>query len=309
MKRRLLLVFPLFLAGCGTYPQPFIGDPGRLGAHLVVPPPPRLDVPAPATALLPQEDATAFAQALAQALAQHDVPAIAGPVKKGDWRLAVTADLAPGAPEAADPKQRMIAVTYTVYNPRGIAQGSTRAALISADTWEEAAPVALNIVAERDAPRIAALMSSIQAAVQHTDPDSLANREPKVDFIGVSGAPGDGDQSLDQAMVTNLGGQGIVVQDTEAGADFALKGRVVLHPGPKGQQRVEITWIVADLYGREVGHLVQMNDVPAGSLDQDWGRTAEAVAQQAAGGVKEAITNQIAARQGKTAPKRVAAHD
>ena len=295
----------LLLAACGTYPEPFLGNPGLAAARLAVPPPPRLDVPTPATALLPENDAASFAQALAQALAQHDVPAISGPTRKGDWWLRVTADLAAG-----DPKQRMIAVTYTVYNPHGVAEGSTAAAPVSAETWEQAAPVALNIVADRDAPRIAALMSSIQAAVEHSDPNSLANREPRVDFIGVTGAPGDGNSSLDQAMVHNLGSQGIVVQDTEAGADFALKGRVDLRPGPKGQQRVEITWIVADLYGREIGHLVQMNDVPTGSLDQAWGPVADAVAQQAASGVKEAITNQIASRsRDKPLAKQAATRD
>ncbi len=300
MKNWLFLVLPLVLAGCGSYPEPFLGNPGPTAARLAVPPPPRLDVPAPGTALLPAADAGGFADALAQALAQHDVPAIAEPARKGDWRLGITADLVPG-----QEKTRMIAVTYTVFDPSGMSQGSTRAAPISADTWAMASPVAMNVVAERDAPRIAALLTNIEAAEQHADPNSLANRQPRVDFVGVTGAPGDGNASLNQAMVTNLNGQGIVVQDTRSGADFAVQGHVTLSGAPKGQQRVEITWIVADLYGREVGHLVQMNDVPTGSLDAHWGAVAEAVAQQAAGGVKEAITNQIATRKalpGQTLP-------
>jgi hypothetical protein len=304
MTRRLIAIGALgcALTGCGYYPEPFVGHPGVMGARLAVPPPPILAVPPPERAMLTQSDSTVLAKDLAKALAASDVPAIAEPAAKADWRLDVTADLVSG-----DPRNPMVAVTYTVRNPHGIAQGSTTAAPVSAATWSMAAPVALDLVARRDAPRIAALLTRIEAAVQLSDPNSLVNRPPRIDFLGVTGAPGDGNISLAKSIAGDLGTEGLVVQDTQSGADFALKGTVTTAPAPDHQTRVEILWTVADLYGREVGHLVQMNDVPQGALNGYWGDIAQVVAQQAAGGVKESIVNQTAARhigtQVKPGPK------
>ena len=57
--------------------------------------------------------------------------------------------------------------------------------------------------------------------------------------------------------------------------------------------RVEIQWIVTDNHGQENGRVVQINEVPIGSLDQYWGDVAVAVATEAAGGVAEVVTNAI----------------
>ena len=61
-------------------------------------------------------------------------------------------------------------------------------------------------------------------------------------------------------IVRQLGELGIVVQDTRKGADFTLGAKIVATPsGTAGQTRVEIQWTVADPYGREIGHLLQLN--------------------------------------------------
>src|SRR5271156_5737313 len=86
---RLLWLAPLLLAGCGTLPQPFLGNPGATGRILAQPPTPRLAVPVPPQALLPDQSAESFAQALSVALQSQEVPAVEGPAQPGDWHLAV----------------------------------------------------------------------------------------------------------------------------------------------------------------------------------------------------------------------------
>ena len=83
----------LLLSSCGTLPQPFYGNPGAEGARLATPPPPVLIIPPPGQALLGDDAAKIFASDLAATLVSYDVPSIAGPADKSDWRLTATAAL------------------------------------------------------------------------------------------------------------------------------------------------------------------------------------------------------------------------
>ena len=58
-----------------------------------------------------------------------------------------------------------------------------------------------------------------------------------------------------------------MVQDTATGADFTVQRRGADRADAGSQERVEIQWIVIDAQGDERGRVVQLNDVPAGSLD------------------------------------------
>ncbi|MBC7801319.1 MAG: hypothetical protein H7Z10_11910, partial [Gemmatimonadaceae bacterium] len=146
----------------------------------------------------------------------------------------------------------------------------------------------LKAAAAQAAPGIASLLNRIEAARRQSDPSSLQNRPAKVYFSGVTGAPGDGNRSLPQQMRTKLSGLGLVVQDTATGADFTLAGQVQTAPGAGGVMRVELQWIVADVRG-ERGRVVQLNEVPAGTLDRFWGDVAVVVANEAAGGVRDVV--------------------
>ena len=78
---------------------------------------------------------------------------------------------------------------------------------------------------------------------------------------------------------------------TAADADFIVQGRVKATALPGGQEQIEIHWIVNDNAGHEAGDVAQGHDFPQGALDRFWGDVAEAVAEEAAGGVHEVITN------------------
>src|SRR3974377_1933885 len=92
LRSILCLLTLLTMVSCGDLPEPFIGNPGANGRVLVQPPTPRLAVPAPPNALLPDEASQALALKLADALQGQEVPAVPGPAQSGDWRLVATAE-------------------------------------------------------------------------------------------------------------------------------------------------------------------------------------------------------------------------
>lgn len=275
---RLLLPL-LLLGGCGDLPQPFLGRPGANALRLAQPPPSRLAVPPPTDALLPDAEANAWSQATAAALVAQDLPASANQPLRGDWRLLLTART-----EGA-----MVVPTYTVTNPNGEPQGSLDGPPVPMRDWAEGGPALLKAAATAEAPKVASLLASIEAHRQQSDPNSLLNRPPKLFLIGVTGAPGDGDTSLMKQMMQRLPTLGDVVLDGSRGADFTVAGDIKTAPGAGKTTRVEIQWIVNDARGRERGRVLQINEVPAGSLDSYWGEIAVAVATEAAGGVHDVV--------------------
>jgi hypothetical protein len=278
LARLACLTALLLVAACGDLPQPFLGNPGATGRILAQPPTPRLAVPVPAQALLSDQAAETFAQALSGALQTQEVPAVEGPAQPGDWRLQVTAGLH-GA---------TVVPVYAVLDPTGRDRGKSEGKPLASADWAAATPAVLARAATDAAPGIADMLTGIQ----HADPNSLYNRPAHVQVVAVTGAPGDGNLALTTQMRTILGRLGPVVQDSASGADFIVRGTVKLVPIAGGQQRVEIQWSVATPAGDERGRVAQLNDVPAGSLDGYWGDVATAVAQEAAGGVRDVILRQ-----------------
>jgi len=288
-----LLAALLALAACGDLPQPFLGRPGALASRLAQPPPSRLSIPVPAESLLPEAAASAWAGAVAEALVAEEIPAAAGPARRrGEWSLVLSAEV----------RGAEVVPTYTVQNPAGVPQGFSEGAAVSTAAWAGGSPAVLKAAAVQAAPGIASLLQRIEAARQLSDPNSLRNRPSRVYFAGVAGAPGDGNSSLAAQMRTRMAGLGLLVQDTARGADFAVRGEVKTAPGAGATTRIELQWVVAngDAAAAERGRVVQLNEVPPGSLDRFWGDVAVVVATEAAGGVRDVILN---AGGGRAPPK------
>ena len=55
--------------------------------------------------------------------------------------------------------------------------------------------------------------------------------------------------------------------------------------GKDGKQPITIDWSVTDPSGKKLGTVSQKNEVPQGSLDGAWGKTADAAAAAAAQGI------------------------
>ena len=279
--RTIVLGAVLALAACGDLPQPFLGRPGATALRLAQPPPSRLAIPLPTDSLLTDNAALAWSNALATALVAQELPAGAHPVSRGDWSLVLSAEVQNGA----------VVPTYTVMDPAGQPQGASQGPPVPARDWAAGQPATLKAAADAEAPKVIALLNGIEARRQSSDPKSLLNRPPVIYFKGVTGAPGDGNTALARQMTTKLPNLGDVVQDTAKGADFAVVGDVVTAPGAGNTTRVEVQWIVTDARGEENGRVVQINEVPPHTLDQYWGEVAVVVANEAAGGVHEVITN------------------
>lgn len=277
--RMAVVLGVLALAGCGDLPRPFQGDPGEAGRFLVQPPPARLAVEIAPAAGLPPAAGTALAEAVAHALQAREVPAVAEPARKGDWRLEIGAERRAGS----------VVASFAEQNPDGAEQSRVEAAPLPDSAWTGAEPAAMSALAAQVAPKIADMLTAVEATRKQADPASLVNRPVRVFFAGMHGAPGDGDTSLARQMRQLIGQTGQVVLDSSAGADFTVRGEAKLTPLPGNSQQIELVWRVADAQSHECGAASQLKEIPAGSLDSYWGDIAVVAAGEAADGVEDII--------------------
>jgi hypothetical protein len=280
-SRRFLLLAPLALGACGALPQPFRGRPGQVARQLRQPPGYRLSVPASTQALLTDAAAADFARAMAEALAAQDVPAVAGQRLPLDWLL-ITGVEREGA---------VVTPRHALRNADGQALGMLVGRPVSARDWAEGDSATLARVAAEAAPQLASLLARIDAQRRTGDERAAGQGAPVLRLLPVRGAPGDGNRSLTARMRDSLAGFGFQVQDQAEGAGFAVSGEVTVAPAARGQQRVEIVWVVSRRDGEDLGRVAQLNEVPAGTLNGLWGDVAFVVAEEASGGIRDVITN------------------
>jgi hypothetical protein len=279
---RLALLLCVTLSACGDLPEPFLGNPGATARRLATPMTPLLAVPPGSDTLLPDAANQELAKQIAAALQATEVPALVRAPEKTDWRLITRAE------HSGDDVRPL----FSVQDPQGKEQGVAEGERVPLEVWAEGGPALMKQIADEAAPRIGAVLTSIQLARDKTDPGSLYNRAAKVMVADVTGAPGDGDVSLTRQMRARLAVLGPVVLTTPAGADFIVQGQVNVVPIPKRQERVEIQWIVTTGSGDERGRVVQLNELPAGTLGRYWGDVAVVVATEASNGVNNVIQRQ-----------------
>ena len=280
-SRKNLLAFCLLVSACGDLPRPFAGNPGRAALQLSAPPPPKLVVPAPQEGLLPEKDAAAWAHQVTDALVAEEVPAFAEPGRPGEWVLRLSASV----------QGQSVVPRYELIDPKGGNRGDVTGHPVAEAAWAQADPASLQQAASEAAPQVLAMLRSVDATIKQSDPNSLYNRPARIFFSGVTGAPGDGNNSLARGMRKKIPDTGDQLVDRAAAADFLLRGTVKMTDEPDGQQQVEIHWLVSDASGKVAGDVAQGHDVPKGTLDRFWGDIAGVVTDEAAGGVHEVITN------------------
>jgi hypothetical protein len=113
---------------------------------------------------------------------------------------------------------------------------------------------------------------------------SIARDGPVMAMVpSVTGAPGDGPTSLTAAIQQELTSKGVTLSD-KAGA-YRVEGTVTMGPGKDGKQSIHIEWLVRDPSGKKLGTVSQRNEIPEGSLNGAWGKTAEQAAGAAAQGI------------------------
>jgi hypothetical protein len=101
----------------------------------------------------------------------------------------------------------------------------------------------------------------------------------------VSGAPGDGSTSLTQAIQRELTSKGVNLADKPTTVAYRIEGTVTVGQPREGKQPIQIEWLVRDPHGKKLGTVSQKNEIPEGSLDGAWGKTAEQAAGAAAQGI------------------------
>jgi hypothetical protein len=89
---------------------------------------------------------------------------------------------------------------------------------------------------------------------------------------------------LASALQRELSGKGITVGAKSASA-YRVEGTVTLGAAKEGKQPIQIEWLVRDPQGKKLGTVSQRNEIPEGSLDGPWGKTAEQAAGAAAQGI------------------------
>jgi hypothetical protein len=286
LRRAILPYFVLLtclgLAACGDLPEPFLGNPGATAKRLARPPAPLLAIAPGADTLLGDQPNRDLANQLAMALQATEVPALVRTPEKTDWRLVIR----------ADQKDNMVRPEFSVVNPDGKEEGKAVGEAVPVAEWAMASPELLHQVAAEAAPRVGAVLTSIRVAHEKADPNSLYNRAAKVMVAQVTGAPGDGNEALTRQMRARLAVLGPVVLTTPADADFIVQGTVAVTPQPAHKERVEVQWSVKTASGDERGRVVQLNEIPAGTLDHYWGDVAVVVASEASNGVNDVIRRQ-----------------
>ena len=112
----------------------------------------------------------------------------------------------------------------------------------------------------------------------------------------VTGAPGDGSQALAAALQKELSRNGVSLTDAASAQTYKVEGKVTVGADKDGKQPIEISWNVKDPAGKKLGTVTQKNEIPQGSLDGAWGKTADAAAAAAAQGIIKLLPGQKAAQ-------------
>ncbi len=109
----------------------------------------------------------------------------------------------------------------------------------------------------------------------------------------VAGAPGDGSQALAEAIKQELAGRGVNLAEAPNASTYRVEGSVKVGEAKDNRQPIVIEWVVKDPQGKKLGTVSQRNEIPAGSLDGEWGATA----QQAAGAAVQGIVKLLPAQK------------
>jgi len=303
MRHVVTLLAALSLASCGPTPKPFEHEAAAdVAFH---PKRDKNEVVVATPANMPGKLADKIASALALELQSYDIVAavqpaqaplkIAGATSTRDAGFGLGIEiqiewylLGGGAIQGP-------AVSKTVARPEDIADGNDR--LVSR-------------IAQQAAPRIATLMGKpptiearapgqVAAGVNipdgsPDDPTSQVAARPNVPTIKVMvsqvvGAPSDGNRQLFSGMRRALGSSRIVVIDKAGPDTFTVGATVKLTPIDDQKVQLDISWVLTDPAGKEVGRVDQSNPVPVAATKGSWVGFGDIVATAAVEGVLELL--------------------
>lgn len=156
-------------------------------------------------------------------------------------------------------------------------------------------PTASQVATQSSGDRTASEKPQRTAAVSSTATASIARSGDVAAMVpSVTGAPGDGNSALAAALQGELSRQGVAVTQQAAGSTYRVEGKVIVGAAKEGKQAIQIDWRVKDPQGKALGTVSQKNEIPEGSLDGSWGKTADAAAAAAAQGIVKLLPQRAA---------------
>ena len=222
--------------------------------------------------------AASLAEALAAALREQDIAALAGQELSGGHRISGKAQIHENALQTA----------WKLHDAGGaqVAQFETREAL-PAGAQEDAIPESiLRAVAERTAAAFA----------PHLLPSEAHAASLRAFVPDIAGAPGDGGKSLPSALREALRAAGLTIVDAAAADALTINGTVQVSDLDAERQLVSLSWQVNAPDGGEIGRIDQNNPVSRGQLEAGWGGVAYAAASGAAEGILPLLDDYRASR-------------
>lgn len=189
-------------------------------------------------------------------------------------------------------------------------QGEEMVKAGTGDVWTAVSPQVTQTISEKTATSLAASLASLtpststagapvgvgappastpmETASLQSAPSATSRATAGTKVASVSGAPGDGNSALENAMRQELQQAGLGAG--QAGqASYTVAGKVTVGAAKDGKQPVRIDWKVTDPAGATLATVTQNNDIVAGALDGQWGAIANDAAQGAAVKIKTLI--------------------
>ena len=193
-------------------------------------------------------------------------------------------------PQVAQSIAGKAASSFVAWLPAHSSQGAMASNLASQPSSVGAQPAAAGPPME---PKRTA--AAKQPAPQPAATGSIARDGPiQVVVPAVTGAPGDGSTSLTAAIQRELTGRGVPLTDRPTSVAYRVEGTVAVGAAKDGKQPIQIEWLVRDPHGKKLGTVSQKNEIPEGSLDGPWDRTADQAAGAAAQGIIKLLPQQKA---------------
>jgi hypothetical protein len=219
-------------------------------------------------------DAKAFSEALADALVDEDFAATTTSLPPPSYHLT----------GRAVPAGSSVRLEWQVHDSGNHLVGGTAYALPADQLpgWRLGDAAVYRALAKKAAIEIGNLLA-----------DSVigTSEEPFLQIPAVTGAPGDGNRTLQRSMAYVLDKRGIKVTENpkaDEKPNLMLKG--VMKIQAKGTvTHVELVWTLTKPDGKSLGTVAQVNDVPAGTLNGPWGDIAYAIADAAGGGIADLV--------------------
>lgn len=314
-RAALLLISAVGLAGCETGSNLFAGNSDTTTPLAVAAQPPAQQRAKLAVAPIvgpPDATSRAIQTQVVAALERQKVTVAKIPTDPSDYTLR---GYVVAAKEKASTK---VSYIWDVTDPSGkrvnrITGEEVAAGAGSKDTWVAVTPTMIDQIANKTATQVTGWLPSQSptstspagtasgvpvasatpiAAVPATAPTppatatgSIARAGPVLTSVpNVTGAPGDGSIALTGAIQRELARNGVSL--TSAGGEaYKVEGKVTVGATREGKQPITIDWHVKDPKGKQLGTVSQKNEVPQGTLDGAWGKTADAAAAAAAQGI------------------------